>query len=217
MSINTKFIKNLFAGFWIVFLVAVANSFAQVSFQITPGVKAGAITARTSEADLRRIYGSRNVRSEAVGVGEGETVPGAVIYPNDPNRRLEIAWKNAKLKKNPEYVQFSGEKSLWKITNGITLGTSLKTIERINGGRFTLLGFEWDYSGTVVSWNGGKLSRIFGKQSELVTLRLNPQNYDDKALQKDLEAVVGDGEFSSKNQSMQRINPQVYFVVVKLR
>lgn len=194
--------------------MAAVDSFAQTSFEIIPGKKAGAITARTSEADLRKIYGRKNVRSGEVGLGEGETVPGTILFPNEPQKRLEIAWKNTKLKKNPDFIQFAGEKSLWKITPDIGLGTSLKTLEQINGKGFTLLGFQWDYSGTVVSWNGGKLSRRFGKNSELVTLRLNPQTYS-KELEKDLNAVMGDGEFSSKNKSMQKIDPKVYFVIVK--
>jgi hypothetical protein len=214
VSINIRSIKKLAACFCICLFIAVANSFAQTSFQIIPGVKAGAVTARTSEADLRKIYGSKNVRSGEIGLGEGETVPGTIIYPNDPRKRLEIAWKNPKLKKNPEFVQFHGEKSFWKIAPGIGLGTSLKALEQINGKGFMLLGFEWDYSGTVVSWNGGKLARRFGKESEIVLLRLSPQTYN-KALEKDLNAVVGDGEFSSKNKSMQKINPKVYFVIVK--
>ncbi len=214
MNINIFLIKKLSACICICICIAVTDSFAQTSFQIIPGVKAGAINARTSEADLRKIYGSKNVRSGEIGLGEGETVPGAIIYPNDPRKRLEIAWKNTKLRKFPEFVQFSGEKSAWKITPGISLGTSLKTLEQINGKSFVLLGFEWDYSGSVVSWNGGKLSRRFGNESEIVLLRLSPQTYN-KALEKDLNAVVGDGEFSSKNKSMQKINPQVYFIIVK--
>lgn len=209
--------KKLPTVFCIILLIGVVNAFAQVSFQIVPGVKAGAITARTTEADLRRIYGSRNVLIEEVGIGEGETVPGAIIYPNDPTRRLEIVWKDAKGKKNPDYVQFSGEKSLWKITNGVTLGTSLKTLEKMNGRAFTLLGFEWDYAGTVTSWKGGKLARTFGKNRDIVTLLLNPPNYENSALQKDYEAVSGDVEFSSKHKSMQKINPVVYYVIVKLK
>jgi hypothetical protein len=214
MSINTKLIKKLSACFSICFFISVANSFAQTSFQIVPGVKIGAITSRTSEVDLRKIYGRKNVQSGEVGLGEGETVPGTIIYPNDPRRRLEIAWKNTKTRKSPEFVQFAGEKSLWKTTQGITLGTSLKTLEQINGKGFVLLGFQWDYSGTVISWNGGKLSRTFGKNNEFVTLRLSPQTFNNRALEKDLNAVVGDGEFSSKNKSMQKINPKVYFVIV---
>ena len=215
VSINTKSIKKLSVCFSICFFISVANSFAQTSFQIIPGVKVGAITTKTSEADLRRIYGSKNVQSGEVGLGEGETVPGTIVYPNDPRKRLEIAWKNTKMRKFPEFVQFAGDKSFWKTTQGISLGTSLKTLEQINGKGFVLLGFQWDYSGTVVSWNGGKLARTFGKDNEFVTLRLSPQVFDNKALEKDLNAVVGDGEFSSKNRSMQKINPTVYFVIVK--
>lgn len=215
VRIHTKSIKNLAACFSICFFIAAVNSFAQTSFQIIPGVKAGAITARTSEADLRKIYGSKNVQSGEVGLGEGETVPGTIIYPDAPDKRLEIVWKNAKTRRSPEFVQFAGEKSLWKTTQGISLGTSLKTLEQINGKDFVLLGFEWDYSGTVVSWNSGRLARSFGKTGESVTLRLSPQTYEDKALEKDLNAVAGDGEFSSKNKSMQKIDPKVYFVMVK--
>jgi hypothetical protein len=216
MRINPKSIKKLFAGFCLCFFLGAADSFAQTSFQIVPGVKVGAVTSRTSEADLRRIYGSKNVRSGEVGLGEGETVPGTILFPDDRRKRLEIAWKNTKTRKSPDFVQFSGDKSLWKIAPGIGLGTSLKTLEQINGRGFTLLGFQWDYSGTVVSWNGGKLARSFRKgTAERVTLRLIPRAYENKALANELDAVVGDGEFSSKNKSMQKINPQVYFVIIK--
>lgn len=217
MTMHTRLIKKLFACFCLCFFVSAQNSFAQTSFQIIPGSKVGVITARTTEADLRKIYGTKNVRSGEVGLGEGETVPGTIIYPNDPRKRLEIVWKNRNLRKSPDFVQFWGDKSLWNITPGITLGTSLKTLEQINGKGFVLMGFEWDYAGTVVSWNGGKLSRSFGKDNELVTLRLSPRTYNNRALEKDLDAVVGDIDFSSKNKSMQKINPQVYFVIVKFR
>lgn len=215
MRINKEPIKKLFACFCLCFFAAALNASAQTSFQIVPGVKVGAITSRTSEADLRRIYGTKNVRSGEVGLGEGETVPGTILFPNDPRRRLEIAWKNTRAKKNPDFVQFAGEKSLWQIAPGIGLGTSLKTLERINGRGFKMLGFQWDYSGTVVSWNGGRLARRFGNDGAIVTLRLSPSSYENKALAKDLDAVVGDGEFSSKNKSMQKINPEVYFAVIK--
>ena len=208
-----KSIKNLAAFFGILFFVAAGHVFAQTSFQVIPGVKFGAITARTSEADLKRIYGSKNVRRGEVGLGEGETVPGTILFPGDPRKRVEIAWKNERTRRSPDFIQFVGERSLWKVAPGIGIGTSLKTIEQLNGRGFTLLGFGWDYSGTVVSWNGGKLARTFGKDSKFVTLRLNPGNFG-KGLEKDYDATVGDGEFSSKNRSMQRLNPTVYQVIV---
>jgi len=214
MSINIKSVKKLSACLCICFFIAVSNSFAQTSFQIIPGVKVGAINAQTSETDLKKIYGSKNVQSGEIGLGEGETVPGTIIYPNSPDKRLEIGWKDIKGKKFPDFVQFGGEKSLWKIAPGISIGTSLKTLEQINGKSFVLLGFEFDYSGTVVSWNGGKLARKFGNDGKFVTLRLMPVTYD-KLSQKYMDSVIGDGEFSSKNKSMQKLNPKVYSVIVE--
>ena len=209
MKINLRIINQLFACFVVCLLVGVASSFAQISYQIVPGVRVGAITKNVSESELKKIYGSKNVKSDTIGLGEGETIPGTVIFPNDKNRRIEIVWKDKVKKKLPDFIQLFGEKSLWKTKEGISLGTSLKNLEKINGKPFVLAGFEWDYSGTVTSWKGGNL----GKIGQKITLRLNPENYD-KVPQKDLDAVVGDGDFSSKNKAMQRINPKVYFIIV---
>lgn len=198
-------------GIWL--LTSVFNSFAQTSYTIVPGVSVGEITARTSKADLIRIYGSKNVRDAKIGLGEGEAVPGTVIFPNIPSKKLEIVWKDKKSKKSPEFIQLYGDKSLWKTKEGISLGTSLKELEKINGKPFVLAGFEWDYSGAFFSWNDGKLAKPFGNEGEKATLRLSPKDFD-KVLRKDLDAVVGDGQFSSANKAMQRINPRVYFMIV---
>lgn len=210
---NMKIINKIFICFSLCFFLGGINSFAQTSYTIVPGVKFGDITARTSEADLKRIYGEKNVESGEVGLGEGETLPGTILFPNDPNKTVAIAWKNEKTRKSPDFIQFAGDKSFWKISNGVTLGTSLKTLEQLNGKGFVLYGFQWDYSGELNSWNRGKLARTFGNKNEIVLLRLNP-DYD-KASEKDLKAVVGDGNFSSKHKVMQKLNPKVDFIIVR--
>jgi hypothetical protein len=212
MSINTQFIIKLCICLGICFFIGITNLFAQTSYLIIPGGKTGAITRQTSEADLKRIYGIKNVVSGEVGLGEGETLPGTILFPNDSRKRLSIVWKDKKNKKNPDFVQFFGEKSFWKITNGIHLGTSLKELEKINGKSFELYGFEWDYSGTVTSWKKGKLAGQFGNEGQKVTLRLNP-DYG-KVSEKVLRKVLGDGSFSSSHKSMQILNPKVDFIIV---
>ncbi len=212
-DMKMRIINKFCICFGICFLIGVTNSFAQLSYTIIPNVKFGAITARTSEADLKKIYGKNNVKDTEVGLGEGETLPGTVVFPNDEKRKIEIVWKDKQRKKSPDFIQFYGEKSLWKINNGVGLGTRLKELERLNGKPFELAGFEWDYSGTVLSWKGGKLAKPFGRDGQKVTLRLNP-NYE-KSPKKDLDAVVGDGGFSSSHKSMQRLNPKVDFIIVQ--
>lgn len=186
---------------------------AQNSYLITPGVKVGAITRRSSEADLKRIYGQKNVRYADVGIGEGETMPGVVIYPNDSSRTIYVIWKDAQRKRFPQEIHLSGDGgSVWKTAQGISLGTSLRQLERINGRAFTLYGFGWDYSGTVISWKGGKLARAFGND-ERVTIRLS-YNTTSKVTDAEMESVIGELEFSSRHRVMRRINPTIYQIIV---
>ncbi len=195
-------------------IFGVSTTFAQNDFQIIPGIRAGAITSRISESQLKRIYGSKNVRSTRVGLGEGETVSGTVIFPNNSNKKIEIVWKNKRSKRNPEFIQLTGKSSIWKTTDGIGLGTSLKILERINGKSFTLAGFAWDYGGTVYSWDKGKLARIFGDESQKVTLRLGSESFK-KISEKEYESIMGDNGFSSDNTVMQKLNPVVYQMIFR--
>jgi hypothetical protein len=193
---------------------APANSSAQPSYRIVPRVRVGAITPRTSEADLKRIYGRRNVRTTKVSIGEGEYEPGTVVYPNDPLKMIEIIWKDARRRRFPQRIQLTGERSVWTTRHGISLGTRLKELERINGKPFVLAGFGWDYAGTVVSWEGGKLAQEFEKDGRVVLLRLSDQT-NNGVSGEDASSVAGDRDFPSNNQVMQKINPQVYQIIVE--
>lgn len=213
MKMKISAINQILILFVILFAADTRGSYGQTSYVIIPGVRAGAITGTVSEHRLKRIYGRKNVKSVEVGLGEGETVRGTVIYPNSQSRRIEVVWKDSRSKKNPDFVQIYGKKSRWKTREGISLGTSLKELERINGEPFTLTGFEWDYAGTVTSWNNGKLAKLFERPDRKVWLRLDPGS-SGSASQDDLNAVMGDSVFSSSDKSMQKINPKVYFIKV---
>ncbi|MBX7174157.1 MAG: hypothetical protein K1X72_24505 [Pyrinomonadaceae bacterium] len=208
-----KIINKLCVCLGICLVVGIINIAAQKSYTIVPGVKFGEITSRTSEADLKKIYGSKNVKRDEIGLGEGETMPGTVVFPNDEKKRFSIVWKNEKTRNSPDFIQFFGEKSPWKINNGVGIGTTLKELEKLNGKPFELAGFQWDYSGTVYSWKSGKLAKLFGNDGNKVSLMLNP-DYE-KAPAKDLDAMVGDGGFSSSHKSMQRLNPRVSYIIIK--
>ena len=211
--------SNQLCAFFVacVFLISagtITSASAQSSYEIIPRLRVGAITPQISEADLKRIYGRRNVRSTRVSLGEGETEAGTVIYPRDPLRMIEIVWKDARRKRFPKLIQLTGERSVWKTRQGISLGTRLKELERINGKPFVLAGFGWDYEGTVVSWENGKLEREFEKDGRTMLLRLSDQTGHAMSGE-DLSAVQGDNDFPSSNQAMQRINPKVYQIIIE--
>lgn len=184
---------------------------------IKPGEGVGKITAHSTLLDLQKAYGTDNVRLEQVSGAEGETYPGAVLFPNEPRKRLEIIW--AEKSKTPESILIREEAdesentgTLWHTGEGVTLGTSLKTLEALNRGPFTLSGFDWDYGGMVLSWGDqGKLKEDF--QGKLV-LRLEPSEHPPA---KAMEAVEGDRQFSSSNPNMQTVRPTVDEIIVMFR
>src|SRR5690348_4957604 len=114
---------------------------------IVAGSRVGPITRITALADLRRIYGEANVRVEDVDVGEGETAPGATVYPDDSLRRVQVAFRDS-AGTVPRFVTIRGDTSAWHTEAGVTLGTRLARLTQLNGRPFALLGFGWDYAGT---------------------------------------------------------------------
>ena len=187
------------------------------SWQLVPGVRVGPITAKMSETDLIRIYGKRNVQSKAISLGDGEYEPGSIIYPREPGKTLVVLWKESEPRRLPKVIQISGEKSAWKVTHGISLGTSLKELEHQNGKSFILTGLGGgEYAGTIVSWEQGKLENEFTEQGRVV-LRLNYPPGEDPAGQKDGPTVGGDRDFRSDHPLMQRFNPRVYEIVFEFK
>jgi hypothetical protein len=182
---------------------------------IVPEIRVGAITPWTSEFELQKIYGLKNVRSSEVDIGEGEHEPGTVIYPDNPTKTIEVLWKDAQEKRRPKEVRLTGEKSVWRTRQGISLGTRLKELERINGRPFELTGFSYDLAGTVVSWEGGKLEKQFNKRARVIIRRTRSYKPIYRLSEKVLSSVDGDRYFSSNNRVMQKINPKVYQIVVK--
>ena len=82
-----------------------------------------------------------------------------------------------------------------------------------------MAGFDFDYSGTIIHSNGGRLTEL-GTQSEegqarkrerTLILRLNPDNK--LAATPDYNSVTGDKIFSSDNPAMVKLNPCVYELI----
>jgi hypothetical protein len=81
-----------------------------------------------------------------------------------------------------------------------------------------MTGFGWDYSGTVLHSNGGRMVELgTGAGEEIkdrtLILRLEPA----MALQKtpDYKAVLGDVNYFSDNPAMRKLNPRVYEIIVE--
>ncbi len=162
----------------------------------------------TSEKSLIANFGAKNVKRQTVHVAEGETADGTVIYPNDTKRKVSFIWKDAKKRDAAEVIRIEDNPSLWRLPNEITTGTTLVELEKMNGKPFKLSGFDWDYGGNVLSWNGGKLDSILKSKSGKVsaTISLAPTGGNTP------EELIGDREILSNKPSMRKLNPVVFVI-----
>ena len=192
------------AALWI---IAAAQA-EPTDWVIVPGQRAGAIDARASEASLVALFGQANVKRESFEVEPGVALPATVLFASDPTRRALVLWRDPETRTGPESVLIRGERSVWKTDKGITLGTPLATLRRINGRPLTVIGFGSDVGGTLLDSDGGKLT------GRTLVLRLEP----DPSLRDSpaYEQAIGDRELSSDSDPMRTLNPRVFQLIVDI-
>lgn len=172
-------------------------------WRVNPRSGNGPLTPEGSEIELRERYGPSAVDSARIELGEGETTPGTVLYPGDSLRRAEIVWKDTLSRRRPARVILRGTRSKWQVGRGISLGTSLQELERLNGRPFILAGFGWDYAGVVTDWKGGALDSTLAG----IKLYLDPGPAQQQSAA--YSQVLGDRDYSSDLPAMQQLNPKV--------
>lgn len=190
------------------------------NWECIPGEKAGIITSMSSEQELIDKLGKGNVSAHDTVYGaEGMFSIGTILYKGTPNE-AHIVWKDTLNFKNPEYVELGfaepGKESQvqWYVTNGVKVGTKLTELEQINGKPFNFSGFGWDYGGSVVDWNGGKLMNSDSTSYLAIILAYD---YENQALNSVAEKVMGDNSFESKDPNAQKLNPFVSHFIISFK
>ncbi|WP_052025336.1 hypothetical protein [Asticcacaulis sp. AC402] len=111
---------------------------------------------KTTADELKAQYGKDLVFGD-VGGPEGTQLMGAILYPDDPKRRIDIVWWDD-ARTVVSTVRARGEDSRVTGPLGVHVGTALADVEAANGKPFLISGFGWDYGG-YGDFSGGKLSR----------------------------------------------------------
>jgi hypothetical protein len=162
-------------------------------------------------ASLRRLYGDANVREERIEIGEGETVPGTILFPDDSLKRLEIIWSDSTHRQDPSRLILRGRRSKWSLSAGVSLGNTLDQLERMNGRPFTMAGFGWDYSGVVLDWRGGALAQSLRNAKVYLIPDAEKQSGSEYS------KVLGDKEYSSDLPAMHALQPKVYQIFLNFQ
>lgn len=89
-------------------------------------------------------------------------------------------------------------------SQGIGIGTNLKTIQAINKKPFVMAGFGWQYGGTILSWEGGNL-----KDKKLDIIFESPS-------QNQAKEIAGATDYFSSHEALQTLNPKVKYLAVYL-
>jgi hypothetical protein len=172
-------------------------------------VTCGGVFARDStHLKLAIKYDSRNVVFGQVDGPDGTKIPGTILFPNDPRRRLEVLWSNEAGRTDPSVIAING-KSQWTAPKGLKLGLPLATLEKMNGRPFKLSGFGADGTASVAGWEGGGLSLLPGGCK--VGMRLAA---DSKAPPEARNARAADKEFLSNDASMRAVKPVVMEILI---
>lgn len=137
--------------------IQVGRQKAGGDFLLIPGQRIGPLYAVHSlENDLVQTFGTENIKRQEIYLGEGFSAPGFTIF-GDTRNEVEVYYDTSVVKDRPAFVRIAQEGTDWKSPEGITIGTTLEALLKINGKPITFWGFEWDYGGAVSNWNGGKI------------------------------------------------------------
>ncbi len=152
---------------------------------------------------LAMVYDSRNM------IFTHETVPGGeanvtVLFPNDPQRRLEVWWSNPN--RTGTYLIDIAGKSIWTGPEGLRLGLTLEQLEKLNHKPFKMKGFGQDDVATVSSWDGGALASLAGGCKAGVSVHAG-------AATASAELPAAD-EYNSDDPAMRALKPTVSEILI---
>ena len=151
---------------------------------------------------------SRNITFGEVDGPEGSKIPGSILFPNDPKRRLEVIWAKEAGRSETSVIAING-KSQWSAPKGMKLGLPLAALEKANGRPFKLSGFDADGSAGVAGWEGGALGAIPGGCKIGMRLAADP-----KVPKEARAAVSGDKEILSNDAGVRALKPMVVEILI---
>jgi hypothetical protein len=120
----------------------------------------GSFGKDSSHLKLAMGFGFTNVTATDVEAKDGTKVAASVIFPDDPQQRLEVWWKNTT--SSGTYLIVITGQSEWTAPGGLRLGLTLAELEKLNHKSFKLKGFDENGVATLSDWGGGELGSLAG-------------------------------------------------------
>ncbi|NBT85969.1 MAG: hypothetical protein EBT45_05680 [Alphaproteobacteria bacterium] len=156
---------------------------------------------------LKLKYGPKNVVDDTSWVIGDDTLRGSIIFPNSSKQAFVYLHDT-----NIVDVTIKGESADWKTNSGLYLGMTLTEVQTINAKNFTLSGFNWSHGGSVVSWEGGKLTGD-STLSHLAAFS-NVSNEHSGISDEAYKMISGEVEFDVRHPDIQKLNPKLDLISI---
>jgi hypothetical protein len=153
-------------------------------------------------------FGFKNVTTTDVQAKDGTKIDASVIFPDDPQQRLEVWWTNASWHSGTYLIVIAG-KSEWTAPGGLRLGLTLAELEKLNHKGFKLKGFDKNGVATISDWGGGELASLSGGCNAGLSVRADP-----KVSAKITGALSPNKEYASANPQMRAAKPTVSEILI---
>jgi hypothetical protein len=164
----------------------------------------GPVKAKMTHQNLEKLG---EVTDNTFNIGDG-TRPCSDLWMNDATRHIRVLWNS---NKRAEIALVTGQATVYHTADGITLGTTLRQLEKLNGKPFKMSGFGWDYGGRITDWDGGKLVRLKGISFVLEFEPLRWTGLPDQG-----QSISGDRSLLSSTPELHRLDPHVSRIEVDL-
>ena len=108
---------------------------------------------------LMQRHGQEAVIKDDLSTGvEDITYKGLILLPHAADWRIEVAFTDETMSRVARLTLRTAKASHWNVA-GVTIGSSLAEVQKINGKPFLINGFDSDAGGFVTNWRGGTLGR----------------------------------------------------------
>lgn len=197
----------MFQKSFLFILISFSLACSQEKNQIQPlGSLDEVLDCQTLEG-LHLKFGAGNVINDTSWIIGDDTLKGSIIFPNSKNQ-VFVYFHDAHIVD----VTIRGESSDWQTKSGLYLGMTLMEVQAINSKNFTMSGFNWSHGGSVVSWEGGKLTgdSTLSHLAVFSNVSNEHQGISDEAY----KSISGEVEFDVRHPEIQKLNPKLDLISI---
>ncbi len=179
----------------------------KLDFLVIPGERIGPIRVNTSEDELIRLYGPSVKRGELTIFNKKTAV---TFLFKGMDEELAIQWKDPQERTQIKAVHILGKEGKWHTHDGLQAGLSLLDLTKINKSPVNFFGLNWEYGGTVDSYQTG----ILTKQKKFFYIVLRPRR--PQQVKAFIGGFSGNKLFSSKTEGVDKLDLIIDSFVVYL-